>query len=604
MPLFDAAKMDTRRLAIAISLAVVGVFCLGATALAAPADQTTVTATATPTPSSTSTPTVTATTAATATSVPSPTQTATVAATATGTPQPTLTLNPQQAPPGTSVAGLGAFFLPGDTVNLLFNGNQVDSETANTSGTVSFQFSVPSLGPGQYQVVANGQTRGSASLTFTVAGSQLTLSTDQGPPGSSLTVTGTSFKPGETVNVFFNGAQVGAPIADTNGSFQITFKVPQLPNGDYQIDAKGQSSGLTSSQKFTVGGTTVTLSAQSGVAGTSVTANGAGFVPGDSVQLIINGVLIDSQNADTSGNVTFTFTVPQVRPGNYLVVLSGRSGGIASAPFAVLSSAPVATPSPVTTVTATPTPASFPPPAAAPTVPHDNQYFSQTGFRIDNDAVWSFFQGYGGVQTFGYPTSRTFTFLGCPVQFFQRQVIQVCTGAGAALLNILDPGIFPYTKVNGSTFPAPNDQMKASTPPVSDPNYDANMAAFVQANVPNTFSGQPVAFYDYFNSQGGLTIWGAPISMPAPDPNNNSFIYQRFQRGIMHFIQGTGTESILVADYLKALILNQNVPTDLRAEATAQNSPYLASYCPGAPAWMCRPNQVPGTDYTFAFVQG
>jgi hypothetical protein len=537
--------------------------------------------------------------------VPRPTQTATVTASPTSPPQPTLTLNPQQAPPGTSVAGIGAFFVPGDTVNLLFNGSQVDSQTANTSGTVSFSFNVPSLAQGQYQVVANGQTRGSASLTFTVAGSVLTLSTDQGPPGSSLTVTGTSFQPGETVNVFFNGAQVGSPIADTNGAFQITFKIPQLPNGDYQIDAKGQTSGLNSSAKFTVGGTTVTLSTQSGVAGSSVTANGSGFVPGDSVQLIVNGLLIDSQNADTNGNVTFTFTVPQVRPGNYLVVLSGRTGGFASAPFAVLSSAPAVTPAPTAApVTATPTPGTFPTPATAPPVPHDNQYFSQTGYRIDNDQVWNFFQGYGGIQTFGFPTSRTFTFIGCPVQFFQRQIIQVCAGAGAALLNILDPGIFPYTKVNGSTFPAPNDQMKAATPPVSDPNYDTDMAAFVQANVPNTFAGQQVGFYDYFNSQGGLTIWGAPISMPAPDPNNNGFIYQRFQRGIMHYIVGTGTESILVADYLKAMILNQNVPSDLRAEAVAQDSPYLASYCPGAPQWMCKPNQVPGTDYTFAFVQG
>jgi hypothetical protein len=237
-------------------------------------------------------------------------------------------------------------------------------------------------------------------------------------------------------------------------------------------------------------------------------------------------------------------------------------------------------------------------------VPHDNRYFSQTGYRIDNDDIYNFFQSYGMVQTFGYPTSRTFTFLGCPVQFFQRQVIQDCGGQGAALINILDPDIFPYTKVNGSTFPAPDPTMKANTPPVSSPTYSTDIVTFVNQNVPNTFNGQPVNFLNYFNNQGGLTIWGAPISTPAPDPNNNGFIYQRFQRGIMHYIQGTGTESILIADYLKALILDQNVPTDLRAEATALNSPYLASYCPGQPLWMCRPNQVPGTDYTFAFVQG
>ena len=127
---------------------------------------------------------------------------------------------------------------------------------------------------------------------------------------------------------------------------------------------------------------------------------------------------------------------------------------------------------------------------------------------------------------------------------------------------------------------------------------------FVNQNVPNTYGGQQVNFLQYFNNQGGLTIWGAPISNPAPDPANASFIYQRFQRGIMHYIQGTGTESILVADYLKALILNQNVPLDLLGEAKAQNSPYLASYCPGSPQWMCKPGQVSGTDYTYAFVPG
>jgi hypothetical protein len=72
----------------------------------------------------------------------------------------------------------------------------------------------------------------------------------------------------------------------------------------------------------------------------------------------------------------------------------------------------------------------------------------------------------------------------------------------------------------------------------------------------------------------------------------------------MHYIQGTGTESILVVDYLNALILNQNVPLDLLAEAKAQNSPYLDSYCPGSPQWLCTPGQVSGTDYTFAFVPG
>jgi hypothetical protein len=213
-----------------------------------------------------------------------------------------------------------------------------------------------------------------------------------------------------------------------------------------------------------------------------------------------------------------------------------------------------------------------------------------------------FFGSYGGLDTFGFPVSRTITFLGCPVQMSQRQIIQVCPGQGAALINLLDPDIFPYTQVNGSSFPAPDGALKANTRPVSDPNYTASISSFVQTNVPDSVGGQPVNFLQRFNSSGGLTIWGAPISNPQPDPNNANFVYQRFQRGIMHYIAGVGTESVLLADYLKAIIMNQNVPADLLQQS--RESRFFNQYCPGQAMGLCRPNKLGGTDLTYAFVNG
>jgi len=275
-------------------------------------------------------------------------------------------------------------------------------------------------------------------------------------------------------------------------------------------------------------------------------------------------------------------------------------------PTAVPAVAPTATPVPAVAPTPTPVPAAAPPPVPAPgnapAIVHDDRYYSQTGYRIDNDLVWGFFNQYGGLSTFGYPVSRQMTFLGCPVQMFQRQIIQVCQGQGAALINMLDPDIFPYTQVNGSTFPAADDALKASTPPVSSPTYSTDISSFVQANVPDTFGGQPVNFLQTFNSLGGLTIWGAPISNPQPDPANGNFIYQRFQRGVMHFTVGSGTQSILLADYLKAIIMNQNVPTDLAAQS--RETRFFNQYCPTSPMWLCRANDLPGTDLTYAFVNG
>ena len=67
-------------------------------------------------------------------------------------------------------------------------------------------------------------------------------------------------------------------------------------------------------------------------------------------------------------------------------------------------------------------------------------------------------------------------------------------------MNLLDPGLMPYTKINGSTFPAPDPAIEAATPPVSDPNYDADIQTFIHNNAPNTFGGQPVNFGNTFVS--------------------------------------------------------------------------------------------------------
>ena len=248
--------------------------------------------------------------------------------------------------------------------------------------------------------------------------------------------------------------------------------------------------------------------------------------------------------------------------------------------------------------------------------PADERFFSQTGFRIDNDAFWDFFQHRGNVRTFGYPVSRTFLLDGFQVQIFQREVMQLQPDGSVQTLNLLDQGLMPYTQINGSTFPAPDPAVIAATPSVSDPNYAAEIQDFVRAQAPDIFQGQPVnyatTFYNTVTAQDApdadpallpgfdLQIWGAPTSQPAYEPSNSNFIYQRFQRGIMHYDSGCGcTQGLLLADYLKAIITGQNLPADLNAEA--QGSKYYKQYAPGRPQSIARPADLPNSDLTNAF---
>ena len=240
----------------------------------------------------------------------------------------------------------------------------------------------------------------------------------------------------------------------------------------------------------------------------------------------------------------------------------------------------------------------------------DARMFSQTNYRIDRDSFWQYFQARGGVSTFGYPVSRDFQFLGCTSQFFQRLVMQQCGTQGVGTLNLLDDGLLPYTRMNGSTFPAVDPTLTAATPKTTDPAYGRKILDFVRANTPDTFDGQLVNFRKTFfgtltPQQAGtddpnilgllaLEMWGAPTSNPAYDPTNRNFIYQRFQRGIMHFDKGCGcTQGLLLADYLKALLTGQNLPSDLATQAAT--SPLLRAVSGIAPI---------GTVFGNAFVPG
>ncbi|HEY3079235.1 MAG TPA: hypothetical protein VGM69_04950 [Chloroflexota bacterium] len=252
----------------------------------------------------------------------------------------------------------------------------------------------------------------------------------------------------------------------------------------------------------------------------------------------------------------------------------------------------------------------------AGTPPEDGRYFPQTGFRIDDDTVWDYFQRRGGVPTFGYPVSRTFLFRGVPVQFFQRRVVEIGPDGNPRQANLLDSELMPYTRINGATFPAADPALIAGAPPATDP---VATLQFVQAHAVDVWRNRPVNFrltflntvtYPTAFPRGGghpnllpginLEMWGVPTSDPAYDPNNQGFVYQRWQRGIMHRDAGCDcTQGILLADYLKSIITGRNLPADL--DRATRDSRLRDQYQPGSRRWMRDPDLLPGTDLTNAF---
>ena len=253
-------------------------------------------------------------------------------------------------------------------------------------------------------------------------------------------------------------------------------------------------------------------------------------------------------------------------------------------------------------------------PASQPPRTADALYFQESGFAVANGEFAEYFQGRGGKDTFGLPISREFDLQGMRTQIFQRQVMQLRPDGKVATLNLLDEGLMPYTALNGSIVPGPDAGLRAQAPSPSDPAYADKVIAFVQQHAPDTWQGRRVNFgQTFFNTircEGAgaascspgvqallnFEFWGLPLSPPAADPANGDFVYQRFQRGIMHYdARCDCTRGLLLGEHFKAIVTGQNLAADL--DEQAKSSPYYRQYDQTRVQGMSRPNDLPRSNF-------
>jgi hypothetical protein len=196
--------------------------------------------------------------------------------------------------------------------------------------------------------------------------------------------------------------------------------------------------------------------------------------------------------------------------------------------------------------------------------------YPETGFSIPDDAIYAFFNQYGGPSTFGEPISREFTLLGQPVQLFQNAALAVQPDGSVQVLQLPAQGLLPYTSFEGLTVPAADGATAFVSPTPDQPNYPARLQVFLQTIIPNQLMST-------FTSTGGTSVWGLPTSAARSDPNNPNFIYQRFQNGILFYDASSGTAQPLpLGQYLQNVLTAQNLPADLASEASS--SPLLGQF--------------------------
>ena len=249
----------------------------------------------------------------------------------------------------------------------------------------------------------------------------------------------------------------------------------------------------------------------------------------------------------------------------------------------------------------------------------DPAFFPATGYRIASPAILDYFQRRGGVRTFGYPVSNEFPLLGRRVQIFQRNVLQLAPDGTVSPADLLTPDVLPVTHIDGLTIPPADPDVMGAAPLPTDPDYAARALGFVNVYVPDEWNGLAVNFQstflnavtcaDEFGADPcdpsvlpgfALEVWGLPTTLPTSDPLNPDFVYQRFERGIMHFSRATGmTQGLLIGDWLKRVMIGVDLSPELGAET--RTSRFFAQYAPSRPLALDRPADLPDTSLAQAF---
>lgn len=325
---------------------------------------------------------------------------------------PSLSLSATSGPPGAVIAVSGSdfYYPPGSTFRVTVSGVDVTPSPVppiDSRGRMEFDIQIPDFSPGDHQVdlvVTNGATgtRHGNIEYFTVVSPPpptITLSSNSGAPGSTITLRGEGFKTFVPVrSVLIGGEDINpspAPATDAQGRTEFDLLVPCVSPGEYTIVVEVSDNAVrvvevsdnTVSVNFTVTesdcllapGTpspTITLSASSGAPGSRITLRGEGaktYVPVRRVS--IGGIdVLPSPAPATSGQGMFEFAIliPGLDSGRHTieVQVSDTTARVGFTVTAASAPAPTATPWPTPIPPSAPT--AEPPqlPGSGGTPPH------------------------------------------------------------------------------------------------------------------------------------------------------------------------------------------------------------------------------------------
>ncbi|MBE9512500.1 MAG: IPT/TIG domain-containing protein [Chloroflexi bacterium] len=231
--------------------------------------------------------------------------------------------SPDEGPVGTEVEINGEDFGDGEDITIKYDGDTLDIESgddaADSSGDVDCTIIIPESIAGDHTLTISDESLSEVEEVFTVE-PEITISPTQAPPGDTATVTGTGYGKKVDVDITLDGDVVATKTTDSDGGFTVSFEVPEVDEGDYEVTAEDEDNN-DATVDFTVEkGIEVSASVTTGHVGSEITISGFGFKANSPITITYTSEpVVFTTTSDADGVFTYTFDVPQSGAGAHTI---------------------------------------------------------------------------------------------------------------------------------------------------------------------------------------------------------------------------------------------------------------------------------------------
>ncbi len=225
---------------------------------------------------------------------------------------------------------------------------------------------------GQYYVYATYDNDGGeivAKDEFSVIG--LSISPDEGPVGTRVTVNGSGFEGNEDIEIKFGSTDMtddieGNDETDNDGEFTSYFLVPETTAGDHTITVEVDNDEAEA--EFTVE-PAIEIDPADGAVDDRILVSGTGFARMEDFSITFDGEEVGGDRTDTNGSFETYVNVPEVAAGEYDVEAEDDDNNSAKATFTISTDVSI---SPTTSV-------------SSPGAVGDSLTISGTGFKPSSE---------------------------------------------------------------------------------------------------------------------------------------------------------------------------------------------------------------------------